>query len=404
MHSNGPGDRVATITRASDTLPALPAVPSPASVSLPQVLGEAMRRWIGPVVIALLVFECLIRTFIYSPHPAAHDPAFGWVLPAGTSYLDGTEGFGRVHLNLQGVRGRELPSTDNRGVRRIAVLGDSFSQAAQVDDDQTFCARLEAQLSRRLHQEVWIGNCGRGSLAAADYLGDLPVWERRLHPELVLILFSPGDFRIGVHRPLVDLTARHDPSAAHGSRLISQPPGKAIGASGPLRLLFGCSSLACYGYVRLRKTSRTGTEEEPKSSMAAVTATVAQMQEYFACLQAIAREPIACAYINPCSPFDKPYQQEEEQRLQQATARLRIPFVATGPAFRRDFAHTGQPANGFLWSWRGPGRGHLNATGHQIVAEALAPMVARLLGDHPRGPIRRVPNSAPHGLQEAARP
>lgn len=47
-----------------------------------------------------------------------------------------------------------------------------------------------------------------------------------------------------------------------------------------------------------------------------------------------------------------------------------IDFVDTGSAFAKDYAETGEPADGFYFSQ--PGIGHLNSEGHAVVARAIS--------------------------------
>jgi lysophospholipase L1-like esterase len=77
----------------------------------------------------------------------------------------------------------------------------------------------------------------------------------------------------------------------------------------------------------------------------------------------------------------------EEERIREAAARVKIPFIPTSDAFSADWARTGRLVNGFHWSKTGPGTGHLNARGHQIVARALTPSLGTILAD-PSGPRR----------------
>src|SRR5713226_6820541 len=87
------------------------------------------RRWIGPIVLSLVLFEGLVRTFIYSPRPEVADPLLGQVPAPGSTWVNGREGFGRIHWNRQGVRGRDFPASDNGSVHRVVVIGDSFCAA-----------------------------------------------------------------------------------------------------------------------------------------------------------------------------------------------------------------------------------------------------------------------------------
>lgn len=369
--------------------------------ALPLALVSFARRWVAPTAVALITFELLIRSCIYGPHPKVSDPLWGRIPAPGTTWVDGNEGFGRTHWNRQGLRGRDLPHALD--VPRILVLGDSFCEAAEVHDDQTFCAKLEREVSDRLQREVWVGNAGRRGLDAGDYLYYLPRYDRRIEPQLVVIAFTVNDFFLAERNVLAGRMGRLDFAAAVGHRVRYYPERESELdlLPGPLRrpasAMVGLSGLGPYtlfrmgdhfrrmgGLFRLNQPLPTATGEDQDqwgTSRRTQIATIPQMEEYFRQLLRRAHAPIACVYIHPFSPLleNRGHWEVGEERLREATAKLKIPFTATGDAFRSDFLQTGKPGNGFHRSVNGPGYGHLNADGHTVVAHTMAPMVERLI-------------------------
>jgi hypothetical protein len=328
----------------------VPTVPS-----ILRILIDFGRRWVGPMAIALILFETIIRTFIYNPRLQVHDRLLGQIPAPGSTWVTGKEGFGRIHWNRQGIRGRDFPGAAARNVHRVVVVGDSFPMAEGVNDDQTFCARLENDLSRRLNQNVWIGNCGRAKLDAADFLCSVPAYDQKFNPELTVLTFNLSDFRVHDHL-IAGLRAQFDPGAASGDGLIVQPLSGSTeyqpmkrGVPEPLqrvgRLLMDHSALAVYGGLRLYNAALREVPADANITRVEQIATVPQMERYFTVLLARSHAPVICA------------------------------------SFRHYVTRTGQPANGFDNTIWGPGRGHLTSVGHRIVAEALAPRIARLLAD-----------------------
>src|SRR5690349_19871961 len=57
---------------------------------------------------------------------------------AGASGWFTREGQGWVEINRDGLRGPQRTRERPAGTMRIAVLGDSFTEALQVDDDRSF--------------------------------------------------------------------------------------------------------------------------------------------------------------------------------------------------------------------------------------------------------------------------
>jgi hypothetical protein len=379
------------------------AVASSPATSIPRSLAKFVWRWVGPLAIALVLFEGVVRWFIYSPRPQVYDHLLGEMPAPGSTWVNGREGLGRIHWNRQGLRGRDLPAGKAGSIPRVIVMGDSFCEAESVNDSQTYCARLEEGLSHRLEQDIWVGNCGRPGLDAADFLYYLPDYERKLHPDLIVITYNLSDFRVSNHM-IGGTMAQFDPAAAPGRGLVVQPLKESKEdalldryAPRPVaRLghrLIDHSGLALYGAARLYAMHWRKWPKDKFITHTDQIATVAQMERYFVAMIALSKTPIACAYVAPWNPLwesNNHWDAITEQRLRKATAQLKIPFVDSGPAFRRNFLRTGQPANGFANTVEGPGFGHLNAEGHRVVAESMAPSIASILAKRSRLSLLRV--------------
>src|SRR5260370_14156193 len=81
------------------------------------------------------------------------------------------EGRGWVEINDLGLRGPACRETKRQGTLRIALLGDSFTEAFQVDDQVSFARVVERRLGETLHTPVEVLNFGvRGVGAAQGYL------------------------------------------------------------------------------------------------------------------------------------------------------------------------------------------------------------------------------------------
>ncbi len=99
-------------------------------------------------VCGLLLSEAVVRLSgrdpgqIWEPHPV-----LGWKPVPGAQTIWTQEGHGRVTINRAGFRDRERLREKPPHGYRIAVLGDSQTEAVQVDLEETFCAVLEARLA-----------------------------------------------------------------------------------------------------------------------------------------------------------------------------------------------------------------------------------------------------------------
>src|SRR5437660_11280978 len=100
------------------------------SVALAFVIGEAALRLAG---------------FSY-PNFWEPDPVTGSKLRPGMEGWQRDEGRAFVKVNSQGWRDREHSVAKPAGTYRIAVLGDSYAEAMQVDLERTFWSLLPKKL------------------------------------------------------------------------------------------------------------------------------------------------------------------------------------------------------------------------------------------------------------------
>jgi hypothetical protein len=99
-----------------------------------------------------------------------------------------------IQTNAAGQRGRSVPLSKPPGTYRILVLGDSFVEAEQVDDQERFVTRLEAILNEAggpTRYEVIDGGCG--GWGTAQELLYLRGQGLAYQPDLVLLAFFVGN-------------------------------------------------------------------------------------------------------------------------------------------------------------------------------------------------------------------
>jgi hypothetical protein len=154
------------------------------SLALPLLLCELLLRSLGPV----LPGNYNTGTFL-TPHPVYgrfHVPRFdGWVRTS--------EFTARVTINSLGLRGPERPYERPADVRRILVLGDSFTEAAQVSQDEGVVSRLEAALHRRNGERYEVLNAGVGGWGTGQQLVYLREEGHQYSPDLMLVLLYIGN-------------------------------------------------------------------------------------------------------------------------------------------------------------------------------------------------------------------
>lgn len=121
------------------------------------------------------------------------DVKLGWRHIPGAQQHQTDEGNGRVAINSQGLRDRERSVEKGRGVFRIMVLGDSMTEAVQVDLAQTYCHLLEARF-RAAGRPVEVLNFGVSGYSLIQELFVLQGEGPRYRPDLVLLAtFTDND-------------------------------------------------------------------------------------------------------------------------------------------------------------------------------------------------------------------
>jgi hypothetical protein len=150
--------------------------------------------------VGLLVGETALRIgrFCFVPQASffVSDPDTGWANRPGAKGIWRYEGGGLVEINSHGLRDRERSYIKPPKSFRVAVLGDSFTAAFQVNQNETFCNVAERLL---LHCPVLKGkipeviNFGVNAYGTAQ---ELIVLEKDVWlycPDLVVLAFYPND-------------------------------------------------------------------------------------------------------------------------------------------------------------------------------------------------------------------
>ena len=154
---------------------------------------------VASLVVALIMCEAGLRLLgIEYPDFYDFDPCLGSRLRAGISGHFNKEGGGYVSINSDGLRDREHSLYHPLNTLRIAVLGDSFAEAMQVNREEAFWAIMEKNLQGCPHlqgREVEVINFGQAGFGTGQELLALRhrVW--RYSPDVVLLAFFTDNVR-----------------------------------------------------------------------------------------------------------------------------------------------------------------------------------------------------------------
>ncbi|HVT15793.1 MAG TPA: SGNH/GDSL hydrolase family protein [Thermoanaerobaculia bacterium] len=209
----------------------------------------------GSALVALVCAEVGLRVAGVSfPNFYRPDANRGWSLQPGAEGWWRREGAAYVRINGAGLRDEEHRFAKPKGEVRIAVLGDSCTEALQVPIAETFWERMEGELARcpaaagRAVEAVNFGVAGYGTAQELLTLRH-EVW--RYEPDLVLLAFYTGnDVRNNERRLEQDpsrpyFTLRPDSTLALDDSFLAAP-GFRLRRSAPARLLY-----AAFNHVRL---------------------------------------------------------------------------------------------------------------------------------------------------------
>jgi hypothetical protein len=152
---------------------------------------------IASILVALAIAEVGLRVLGFQ-YPPFHqpDPVTGLSLRPDTSGEFHKEGRAYVSINSDGLRDRERPVAKPAGTYRIVVLGDSYTEALQVDVDKAFWRLLEQRLQAcafRPGKTIDVVNFGVSGFGTAQELRMLQTRGPRYEPDLVLLAFFPGN-------------------------------------------------------------------------------------------------------------------------------------------------------------------------------------------------------------------
>lgn len=147
------------------------------------------------IAVALVLAEVALRIAgVSSPAFYDYDDELGW---APTPLADGaqtSEGHAHVHIDAAGFRDRDHALVAAPGTLRIAVLGDSYTDAIQVELEDTWWRRLEGELgdcAALAGRPVEVMSFGVRGYGTAQ---ELLLYRRRVrayHPDVVVLLYTP---------------------------------------------------------------------------------------------------------------------------------------------------------------------------------------------------------------------
>lgn len=151
----------------------------------------------GSLLVALLIGELALRALGVSYYWAVGkrpDARLGWRPAANVSARQRIEGDALVRTNAEGFRDRDHPLTKPAGSLRIAVLGDSMTEAVQVPVESTWWRVMAGELRDCVgDRPVEVLNFGVSGYGTAQQLLAWRHVASRYSPDLVVLGFYQGN-------------------------------------------------------------------------------------------------------------------------------------------------------------------------------------------------------------------
>jgi len=163
---------------------------------------------IAAVVLTVVVCFALAETGIRIYHLTSDRQRFIWLPDEFLGYVHSGNNQFQHHFTEQeritvdhrtnafGMIGAEITVDKNPGTYRILILGDSFTEAIQVEDNANFSARLEQQFNNlpdRKHKKTEVLNAGVSGYSPLNYYLNFKRQWAALDPDLVLVQIFAND-------------------------------------------------------------------------------------------------------------------------------------------------------------------------------------------------------------------
>ena len=170
-----------------------------AQSSIMSAMGNVFRSallLLIAIIVGVTAMEVILRVAgISYPLFTQADEWTGFALRPGVEGWQTDEGTAYVKINDVGMRDRQHAKEKPAGTFRVAVLGDSFAEARQVEEDETFWKLMEGQLQtcageRKTIEVLNFGVSGFGTTQEFLQLHHR-IWE--YHPDLILLAFTTGN-------------------------------------------------------------------------------------------------------------------------------------------------------------------------------------------------------------------
>jgi lysophospholipase L1-like esterase len=341
--------------------------------------ARATCTFILAALVAAVAWEVVSRNFLfYSAEPKA--------FPDGSQYYTGRsvrwkEGYSRLEFDKDGYR---KPVPKGQHAHKVLCIGDSFTQGAQVGDDDVYVRQSE-ELLKKVGVDAAFYNAGGAGLSPTAYIGLGPHYSDTLHPDTVVVQVNEPDFRED-RRDMTRVYAVKDDGT---NFTLVKNKANASGVFGPkaLRKIPGAVSImhlanksSLFQTMLANTTKGDPVDRKKKKKSADKNQEDAIVRRYvpWAVTELKKAYPNLVIVFIPGMDYFKPNDKADvaEAIMPEVCREQRVPLVSMRSVYLDYFHQTGVLPHGFPNTT--PGTGHINAIGHRLLAEQLSKTLEEL--------------------------
>jgi hypothetical protein len=331
------------------------------------------------IFINILTWELFFRLLISSPSTQIFDNELGYLNKPFSNYLETMEGYSRTRFNSLGFNDQE--PMKNEDTRRIFVVGDSYTEAFQVDKVNCYTQIAEdmVNLKQPLNKKIDIIKIARDGFVPVHYSIIISRYIERFKPEIIFLEFSSHS---GGDLYSTEIKAAYNGAGELTSLKLKTRPEDNY--KDIFRNFISNSSLLYY-FIRKyysfimnsinKLTVVTNEKIQTKIFSEKKQINIEDMSARFTFLiRKIMqfKHKVVILYLpGPEEYFSNTAGKRHEtlEALKLTTRRLNIPLLDLTTDFKKFYNETYVPLNGFANS--SPGKGHLNIYGHKVVGEKI---------------------------------
>ncbi|MDR3615704.1 MAG: SGNH/GDSL hydrolase family protein [Candidatus Obscuribacterales bacterium] len=170
-----------------------PVKPKRIAFALGRVLKATIYGFFSFGVMLLLIEGFLALNHIGEQEYLKVDPAIGFAHLENKLVTDRSESLGIDKINSSGLTDTEHGFTKTPGTVRIAILGDSITEALQLPIKERFARVLESKLNAKSTQNFEVINFGVGGFGTGHEYLQFVRDVRRYQPDQVILMYHQGD-------------------------------------------------------------------------------------------------------------------------------------------------------------------------------------------------------------------